>query len=453
MKFSDRTVEDIRNQMGKNRLLGVENYKLIKLLAKVLTSKRSPGDEMNDFFKSRRPGKNQRQAIADLIFFVLNNKKRLFCSVMDRDNHKSFYDVIADVLSLAKRICFFPDKLFLDKHDLKISKALERFELFETSALPDFRKVSIRFNYPVWIVKYFFNRKGPSYTYKVLTNSNNRRGFICLRVNTIKVKPREVQRFLTNVRVESVVSEILPDCIYIRGKGNILGLESYEKGFFEIQDFGSQLITKVLNPKPYAIVVDYCCGAGGKTLSLSSIMKNTGLIYAIDVSSQRINQLKMRANRAGVTNLYPLVVSHSDNSKIEHLRRKASFVLVDVPCTGSGTFIQYPHLKWRITQKIVADYTRLQRNILEKAAECCKKGGILVYSTCSIFEDENNLVTDDFLKNNQDFSPVLWNIGVSVQNRKRLDTFLETDWRGGAILLDSSISKYGFYFQKFVRNV
>ena len=104
-------------------------------------------------------------------------------------------------------------------------------------------------------------------------------------------------------------------------------------------------------------------------------MKNTGLIYAVDVSSKRIDELNKRAKRAGVTNLCPLVVSSLEDSKIENLSQKASFVLVDVPCTGSGTFGQFPHLKWKLTRKKLAEYKGNQSKILDKAASCVAKMG------------------------------------------------------------------------------
>ena len=128
--------------------------------------------------------------------------------------------------------------------------------------------------------------------------------------------------------IEFHESPIISNCLYISTKINVSNFDAYKEGLFEIQDFGSQLIVKLLNPKPYSLVVDFCCGAGGKALASSTMMKNTGLIYAVDISPKRIDELNKRAKRAGVTNLCPLVVSSLEDSKIENLSQKASFVLV-----------------------------------------------------------------------------------------------------------------------------
>ena len=251
--------------------------------------------------------------------------------------------------------------------------------------------------------------------------------------------------------VENEVSPIISNCLYISNKIKVSNFDAYREGLFEIQDFGSQLIVKLLNPKPYSLVVDFCCGAGGKALASSAMMKNTGLIYAVDVSSKRIDELNKRAKRAGVTNLCPLVVSSLEDSKIENLSQRASFVLVDVPCTGSGTFGQFPHLKWQLTRKKLAEYKENQSKILNKAASCVAKGGSLVYATCSIFEEENDIVTEEFLKKNEDFDSVGWNGCFSAKVRKELAPWMEESVSGGALLYSSRVSKYSFYFHKFVR--
>ena len=139
------------------------------------------------------------------------------------------------------------------------------------------------------------------------------------------------------------------------------------------------------------------------------------------------------------------------DSKIENLSQRASFVLVDVPCTGSGTFGQFPHLKWNLTRKKLAEFKENQKAILNKAASCVAKGGVLVYATCSIFEEENDTVTEEFLKRNEDFVSVGWKGCFSARVSKELAPWLEESGSGGALLYSSSLSKYSFYFHKVVR--
>ena len=437
-------------KLTKNEPLDIDEHALLGLLTKVLISKRSPNVEIKEFFEVRRPSKVQREALVDIVFFVLQNKKRLFFSVLESHSQRNFSTVISGVLRLAMAIWMSSDNLLFNMRDRGVLDAFKRFKLFENGFFPDYSKVSIRFSYPVWIVKNLAEKKGPDNAFRALC-SGKRSNFICLRVNTGKSKVGEISKRLSLMGVENEASPIISNCLYISNKIKVSNFDAYREGLFEIQDFGSQLIVRLLNPRPYSLVVDFCCGAGGKALASSAMMKNTGLIYAIDVSQKRIDELNKRAKRAGVTNLCPLVVSSLGDSKIENLSQRASSVLVDVPCSGSGTFGQFPHLKWQLTRKKLAEYKGNQSKILNKAASCVAKGGFLVYSTCSIFEEENDIVTEEFLKKNEDFDSVGLDRCFSAKVRKELAPWIEEGVSKGALLYSSPVSKYSFYFHKFVR--
>ena len=437
-------------KLTKNEPLDIDEHVLLGLLTKVLISKRSPNVEIKEFFEVRRPSKVQREALVDIVFFVLHHKKRLFFSVLESDNQRNFSTVTSGVLRLAMAIWMSSDNLLFNMRDRGALNAFKRFKLFENGFFPDYSKVSIRFSYPVWIVKNLAEKKGNDNALRALYSSK-KRDFVCLRVNTIKSKVGEISKRLSLKGVEYAVSPIISNCVYISNKIKISNFDAYREGLIEIQDFGSQLIVKLLNPKPYSLVVDFCCGAGGKALASSVMMKNTGLVYAVDVSPKRIDELNKRAKRAGVTNLCPLVVSSLQDSKIENLSQRASFVLVDVPCSGSGTFGQFPHLKWQLTRKKLAEYKGNQSKILNKAASCVATGGSLVYATCSIFEEENDIVTEEFLKKNEDFDSVGLDRCFSAKVRKELAPWIEEGVSKGALLYSSPVSKYSFYFHKFVR--
>ena len=437
-------------KLTKSELPDIDENMLSRLLIRVLISKRSPNNEIKEYFAVKRPSKVQREALVDIVFLILHHKKRLFFSVLESNNQRNFSTVISGVLRLAVVIWSLSENIPLNIRNRGTLDALEKFKLFENSFFPDYSRVSIRFSFPVWIVKYLAKKKGPDNAFRALCSSK-KSDFICLRVNTGKTKVGEISKRLILKGVENQVSPIVSNCLYISNKIKVSNLDDYRKGLFEIQDFGSQLIVKLLNPRPYSLVVDFCCGAGGKALASSALMKNTGLIYAVDVSQKRIDELNKRAKRAGVTNLCPLVVSSLEDSKIEKLSKRASFVLVDVPCTGSGTFGQFPHLKWQLTEKKLAEYKGNQSKILDKAASCVAKGGFLVYATCSFFEEENDIVTDEFLKKNEDFESVGWNGCFSAKVRKDLAPWIEKSSGGGSTLYSSPVSKYSFYFHKFTR--
>ncbi len=438
------------SKLTKKDLLNFDERMLFGLLTRVLISKRSPNNEIKEFFEVKRPCKVQREALVDIVFLILHHKKRLFFSVPESNNQRNFSTVISGVLRLAMAIWISSENLPLNMRNRGTLDALKKFKLFENSFFPDYSQVSIRFSYPVWIVKNLAKKKGPHNAFRALCSSK-KSDFICLRVNTGKSKVGEISKRLSLRGVENEVSPIVSNCLYISNKIKVSNLDDYRKGLFEIQDFGSQLIVKLLNPRPYSLVVDFCCGAGGKVLASSALMKNTGLIYAVDVSQKRIDELNKRAKRAGVTNLCPLVVSSLEDSKIEKLSKRASFVLVDVPCTGSGTFGQFPHLKWQLTKKKLEEYKGNQSKILDKAASCVAKGGFLVYATCSFFEEENDVVTAEFLKRNEDFESVGWDGCFSAKVRKDLAPWIEKSFGGGATLYSSPISRYSFYFHKFTR--
>ncbi len=144
------------------------------------------------------------------------------------------------------------------------------------------------------------------------------------------------------------------------------------------------------------MVVDFCAGAGGKTLALGAMMRNTGRLYAFDVSAHRLAALKPRLARSGLSNVYPAGISHERDERIKRLSGKIDRVLVDAPCSGLGTLRRNPDLKWRQTPEGVAELTVKQRAILDSAARLVKAGGQLVYATCSLLDAENESIAQAF---------------------------------------------------------
>jgi len=143
--------------------------------------------------------------------------------------------------------------------------------------------------------------------------------------------------------------------------------------------------------------VDFCAGAGGKTLLLGALMRSTGRLYAFDVADKRLMKLKPRLARSGLSNVHPVLIAGENDIKVKRLAGKADRVLVDAPCSGLGTLRRNPDLKWRQTPASVAELARKQADILAGAARLLKPGGRLVYATCSILPDENEMIVDAFL--------------------------------------------------------
>jgi 16S rRNA (cytosine967-C5)-methyltransferase len=164
-----------------------------------------------------------------------------------------------------------------------------------------------------------------------------------------------------------------------------------------------------------------CAGAGGKTLALGALMKNTGRLYAFDVSEKRLNNLGQRLKRSGLSNLHAQVISSENDLKLKRLNAKFDRVLVDAPCSGLGTLRRNPDLKWRQTEQDVAELNIKQTNILARAAKLTKPGGRLVYATCSLLQDENEIIAEAFLAAHPDFTLVPAN-EVLAQQQIALDT-------------------------------
>jgi len=171
-----------------------------------------------------------------------------------------------------------------------------------------------------------------------------------------------------------------------------------------VQDEGSQLLALMLDAKRSEMVVDFCAGAGGKTLALGASMRNTGRLYAFDVSGHRLAALKPRLARSGLSNVYPTQIAHERDDRIKRLAGKIDRVLVDAPCSGLGTLRRNPDLKWRQTPQAIAELQVKQAAILASAARMLKPGGRLVYATCSLLDAENEEIAQAFEAAHPQFS-------------------------------------------------
>jgi 16S rRNA (cytosine967-C5)-methyltransferase len=176
------------------------------------------------------------------------------------------------------------------------------------------------------------------------------------------------------------------------------------EGGIEVQDEGSQLLCHLVAPKRGEMVVDFCAGAGGKTLALGALMRSTGRLYAFDISPKRLAGLKPRLARSGLSNVHPQRIEGVNDARVKRLADKIDRVLVDAPCSGLGTLRRNPDMKWRQTPKDVVELVEKQQSIITGAARLVKPGGSLIYATCSILEEENRGVAEGFLARHPQFA-------------------------------------------------
>jgi 16S rRNA (cytosine967-C5)-methyltransferase len=217
-----------------------------------------------------------------------------------------------------------------------------------------------------------------------------------LRVNAFKAKREDVQAALLQLNIQAEPTPHSPLGLRLLAKTAVNKLDVFLRGEIEVQDEGSQLLTLITGARRGEMVVDFCAGAGGKTLGLGAAMRNTGRLYAFDISGHRLAELKPRLARSGLSNVYPIQVSHERDERIKRLYGKVDRVLVDAPCSGLGTLRRNPDLKWRQTPQSVQELCAKQSAILASAARLLKPGGLLVYATCSPLEAENEEVAQAF---------------------------------------------------------
>jgi 16S rRNA (cytosine967-C5)-methyltransferase len=212
---------------------------------------------------------------------------------------------------------------------------------------------------------------------------------------------------LDELRLAGIIADPiawLPEGLRCQGRPPVQSLDAFKRGWFEVQDAGSQLLARLCAPQRGQTVVDFCAGAGGKTLALGALMRNTGRIYALDTSSSRLARLKPRLARSGLSNVWAVGIQGLNDLRIKRLRGKADLVLVDAPCTGLGTLRRNPDLKWRQSAAGLEDLVKLQASILQAASGLVRPGGRLVYATCSLSREENEGQVQAFLNGHPDFS-------------------------------------------------
>lgn len=219
---------------------------------------------------------------------------------------------------------------------------------------------------------------------------------VILRTNTLKIKKEQLQIALAQHEIEAEPIKGYPDALKLKERKNVFTTESFKDGLFEVQDASSQLVAPFLEVKPGQRVVDACAGAGGKTLHLASQMENKGQLIALDIYESKLKKLKIRARRNGVHNVETRVI---DSTKvIKKLHNSADRLLLDAPCSGLGVIRRNPDSKWKLEPSFIDRIMGVQQDILQNYSKMLKKGGQMVYATCSILPQENTEQVSKFLE-------------------------------------------------------
>lgn len=374
-----------------------------ELYTDVLASTK-PADRFIDvFFRERKYlGSKDRRFISETLYGILRNKRKIEDSIQHiKDNRTSLFSCIAYLLLdnkystvvLSTELEIPVDILLTIEQNINATLPSE----------PSIGSIAIHYSFQDWMIKELNDYFGITELVPLCTILNTQAP-MTLRVNTIKTTVEECQRKMELEGIETDKAQYSPFALHLKKRINVFQSQAFKDGLFEVQDEGSQLLAMVVDPKPKSKVLDACAGAGGKALAMASIMNNRGEIFAFDIHSTRLEELKKRIRRSGVDSIRTKVIQENEVS--EGFIGAADYVLVDAPCTGTGTIRRNPGMKWSVSPQMVKELSEKQLSILSLNSQYTKIGGRLVYATCSLIKDENENVVEQFLDNHKNFELV-----------------------------------------------
>ena len=335
-------------------------------------------------------GSADRQVVSEIFYDIVRWKKRLEYYMGEGTKPSNIYNLILAYL-LWKKVKY---KKFDEFDGIKTGGILSKLDkkTFPTKA--------IEHSVPDWLAGLFEKELGAKWEKEM--SALNEQAPVILRANSLKVSAENLVEILKEEGVNSFVLRGYPDAVQLEEKKNVFLTSAFKEGFFEVQDASSQKIAELLDVKEGMRVVDACAGAGGKTLHIAALMKNKGQIIALDIYEWKLAELKRRAKRAGAFNIETRFIE--DNKVIKRLHNTADRLLIDAPCSGLGVLKRNPDSKWKIDEDFINRIKIEQENILQNYSKILKKGGKMVYATCSILPSENGEQVRKFLAENTEFA-------------------------------------------------
>ncbi|MEN9773687.1 MAG: hypothetical protein RL322_757 [Pseudomonadota bacterium] len=357
----------------------------------------APADSaLRAFFRAHPElGRRDRAEIAETVFDVLRNRRR-YASLVQGGQGRIERRLALLSLKLrdawptagARSALPRPDvnELAWLDHCLSVDQALKRQA--ESGRADPVASLAHLGSLPDWMAERLIQRYGAEDA-RSLALALLGPAPVQLRVNALKARPEPVLEALNNEGIPVRPFPLVPEALELEGRPSLEHSPCWVAGQIEVQDAGSQMLALLVGARRGQTVIDLCAGAGGKTLALAASMRSTGQIFACDVSAERLRRMRPRLARGGVTNVQPFAIDDLNDRKLLRLAGRADAVLVDAPCSGSGTWRRNPDLKWRIGPADLARLVAEQRALLRTAASLVRPGGILVYGTCSLFAEEN----------------------------------------------------------------
>jgi 16S rRNA (cytosine967-C5)-methyltransferase len=438
-----------------------------ELLRIVLKSPKAPDLIASEYFRQKKYiGSKDRKFISESLFNALRNKvtadfilPEICLSDSELSNsQKSFQLLKFTVLSslfiaenYPNRIIFSPSEIYnsLQKLNLSLKELIDsaayelgytdtsffdllsaKFEKLIAINPETSSQIASRYSFPQYFTDKFLSHERTYNEIFAIAESLLFPAPLCLRVNNKVTNVDSVVEFLHSNSIKAEKSKLSPSGIIIDKRVRLNDTEIFQKGQIEVQDVGSQLIAFALAPEPNTDVLDACAGAGGKSLHIADLQNDTGHILATDIEFNRLKEIKGRAAKSGISSISTQIVRNFDLHK--SIKKKFDYVLVDAPCSGTGTMRRNPLPKWNLNDKLLKKLNQNQAAILQYYSQFVEDDGILLYSTCSIMYEENEDIVIEFLKNNPDFEPSqimpgLSNYGISIPDLTDTDFYLRVE--------------------------
>ncbi len=360
---------------------------IVSILENVLLENKFADKVIEKAFKENTKRKNpDRQFIAQTTYGIIRNYRYLYTAAKcDKDN---FWKILGAWLMLNK----IPMPRWDEFGKLNSNNLAKHAK--EARTIRKYRE-----SLPDWLDELGEKELGDQWDKEIKALNEN--PTVVLRVNTLKTTKEELIETLRNEMVETKTNDEFPDAVFLPRWKNVFRLQAFKDGLFESQDAASQEVARYLEVSPGMRVIDACAGTGGKTLHLAALMNNKGRIIAMDTEEWKLNELKLRARRCGVSNLELKTI---DSTKvIKRQANTADRLLLDTPCSGLGVLRRNPDAKWKLTPEYLGKLHQLQATIINDYSVLLKKDGLMVYSTCSILPSENQQQVAKFLDAHSNF--------------------------------------------------
>ena len=355
---------------------------------------------LSSFFRSHpKIGQRDRAFVADTLYALLRRRRLVEATLAEADvSHPTARQL---ALASAVRVRGLNVRELAPAVRAEEARWLEEIKAAARGPLP----FAVDCDLPDWVIARLLPHLGEASLAR-LAHALNQPAPLDLRVNLIKADREAIVARLAADGIAATPTPYSPAGLRLADKPPLAKHPLFTSGAIEVQDEGSQLLCSLLAPRRGEMVVDFCAGAGGKSLALGALMRSTGRVYAFDVSAKRLAQLRPRLARSGLSNVHPHHIANERDPRVQRLFGKIDRVLVDAPCTGLGTLRRNPDLKWRQDESAIGELTRKQAAILAAAAQLVTHGGRLLYATCSVLPEENENIVREFLANHADFAVV-----------------------------------------------